>query len=54
MVLAIQDKISKYYGNLDGTSYCGSRTYELRENSRRPNPDWVSLTDDTVLIESDS
>ena len=33
LTLAIPDTISKYYGNLDGFSLCGERTYSIDGNT---------------------
>ena len=45
--LSIEDTISKYYGNLDGTSYCGDRTYVLIHE-----PDWLTLDNGVLTITS--
>ena len=45
--VSVEDTISKYYGNLDGTSYCGSRTYTLEHEI-----EWVSFENDVVTISS--
>ena len=45
--LSIEDTISKYYGNLDGTSYCGDRTYVLSHE-----PDWLTLDNGVLTISS--
>ena len=45
--LSIEDTISKNYGNLDGTSYCGDRTYVLIHE-----PDWLTLDNGVLTITS--
>ena len=45
--VSIQDTISKHYGNLDGTSYCGSRTYTLDHEI-----EWLSFDNDVLTISS--
>ena len=45
--LSIEDTISKYYGNLDGTSYCGDRTYTLDHEV-----EWLTFENDVLTISS--
>ena len=43
-VVDVKDLISSHYGNLDGFSYCGDRTYTLKGQE-----DWVTFDGLTLL-----
>ena len=45
--LNILDTISQSYGNMDGSSFCGERSYSLTSN-----PSWLAIDDGELQITS--
>ena len=44
----VKDLVSKQFGNLDGTSFCGARNYEIVGAEQHAS--YLSLTDRTIKV----
>ena len=47
----VQDDISQTYGNLDGLSFCGTRSFEINTDSAIWTP-WATFVTDTFSVET--